>query len=460
MNFDSIISETNERNGGPQITSQNDNPDSINWAAGLSDPGEMIACGYMPEAMRKAGESDQVYQKRLIELNLPELLGPERFGRLLKAAQDRANLNVADDGTVSMFSVGETPWHELGKVISEAVNSAQALPLMNGDYEVAKIPTHVDLSELGFGDKVETDSFAIVRLDNGKVLTKGKGVGARYEVLQNSEVFELMDEIVGQGGAKFHTGGVLGDGERVWMLAEMPDSFEVAEGDEQKCYLLGTTAHDGSGAIQFCVTTERVVCQNTLRAALTNGKERKSISFRHTKNARQKATQARQALGFASKAFQQYKTKATLAANSVLPDTQAQDYFALCLDDIVETTVMDKRVTEEGIKDGSLLQGILAIDDAEKRQTEQKRLDRCIRRRERLLEDIVGRYETERNNGMESIKDTGWSAYNAVSEFVDHSPINTYRGERKEEKRFDSILTGRGDEIKQNALELVLEVSM
>ena len=43
---------------------------------------------------------------------------------------------------------------------------------------------------------------------------------------------------------------------------------EVAEGDETKCYLLGTTAHDGSGAIQFCTTTERVVCQNTLRAAV------------------------------------------------------------------------------------------------------------------------------------------------------------------------------------------------
>ncbi len=60
-------------------------------------------------------------------------------------------------------------------------------------------------------------------------------------------------------------------------------------------YLFLTTSHDGSGSITAAFTPIRIVCQNTLNAALkgTTG----AIKIRHTANAKQRLDQAHKILG-------------------------------------------------------------------------------------------------------------------------------------------------------------------
>ena len=55
--LDSILSS-------PRIVAERNDPNAINFVAGLADPGEMIRCGYLPEIRRQDGEQDGEYAER------------------------------------------------------------------------------------------------------------------------------------------------------------------------------------------------------------------------------------------------------------------------------------------------------------------------------------------------------------------------------------------------------------
>ena len=61
---------------------------------------------------------------------------------------------------------------------------------------------------------------------------------------------------------------------------------------------------------------------------------------------------------------------------------------------------------------------------------------------------------------MPGIEHSAWSAYNAVSEWVDHS--KTYRGKTltdRAESRFESVIYGTADTIKQEAYGAALALA-
>ena len=64
--------------------------------------------------------------------------------------------------------------------------------------------------------------------------------------------------------AVYHTGGYLGNGETVWLLAKIDKKLESPRGDIVEPYALMANSHDGSTAFHIRLTTVRVVCQNTI----------------------------------------------------------------------------------------------------------------------------------------------------------------------------------------------------
>ncbi|WP_423147852.1 DUF932 domain-containing protein [Rubrolithibacter danxiaensis] len=215
------------------------------------------------------------------------------------------NINFNEQtGKHSFFSVKEKVWHGLGQIVSDYPTSAEAIEFAGLNYEVIKSPLFTYGSELSIGnDELETANseivvpnyYATMRTDNNAVLGV---VGKDYEIVQNKDAFSFFDSIVGSSEILYETAGALGKGERIFITAKLPDYIRVGNDDLIEKYLFLTTSHDGSGSITAAFTPVRIVCANTLHAALNNHSN--SIKIRHTTGAKERLEQAHQVMGISN----------------------------------------------------------------------------------------------------------------------------------------------------------------
>src|SRR3546814_16291285 len=134
--------------------------------------------------------------------------------------------------------------------------------------------------------------YATMRTDTNTVLGV---VGRDYEVVQNRDAFSFFDSIVGGDGMMYETAGALGNGERIFITAKLPDYIRVGGDDLIEKYLFLTTSHDGSGSITAAFTPIRIVCANTLNAAMHRNSN--TIKIRHTSGAKERLEQATKLMG-------------------------------------------------------------------------------------------------------------------------------------------------------------------
>ena len=169
----------------------------------------------------------------------------------------------------SLFYVRETPWHGQGVRVEEAPSSADAIRLAGLDWNVYS-------EEVFLGDGTQCDKYYMNLRDTDR---KQLGiVGERYKIVQNSDAFAFTDALLGEG-VKYETAGSLQDGKVIWLLARLPEKYEIL-GDKVEPYVVFTNTHDGSGAVRVAMTPVRVVCQNTLNMAMKSVK--RTWSARHT----------------------------------------------------------------------------------------------------------------------------------------------------------------------------------
>jgi len=205
------------------------------------------------------------------------------------------NLEIID-GVASFASFREPAWHSLGKVFSEEKTTSEMLQAANLD------AWNVRVEDVPMPDGYSTTnpSFWVVRDHpsdgHSDVLAT---VGSRYVAVQNEELFAFADNLL--DGARWETAGSIKDGRVVFgSLALERETVLDPSGvaDKVNTYLLVNTSHDGSVAVQASVTPVRVVCQNTLNAALKGVKQ--SYKIRHTQTVDGRIAAAREALGLAN----------------------------------------------------------------------------------------------------------------------------------------------------------------
>ncbi|WP_369764924.1 DUF932 domain-containing protein [Flavobacterium sp. WC2429] len=190
----------------------------------------------------------------------------------------------------SFFSTKEKAWHNLGQVIQDYPTSAEAIQHAGLDYDVEK---RTLFSPSLQNCIIEVPHyFSTIRADNNTVLGV---VGKDYQIVQNRDAFSFFDAIVGGDGILYETAGALGKGERIFITAKLPDYIRVGKDDLIEKYLFLTTSHDGSGSITAAFTPIRIVCANTLNAALRN--QSNTVRIRHTSNAKQRLEQAHKVMG-------------------------------------------------------------------------------------------------------------------------------------------------------------------
>ena len=203
------------------------------------------------------------------------------------------NLNFnKKTGTWSFASHLEKAWHGLGQVVEKAMTSEEAIKLANLDYQVEKAKVTFEANNQ---PNVIDGYYATYRTDNNQYLGMVK---SRYEIVQNTEAFGFFDSIIDEGEAIFETAGVLGNGERIFVTAKLPDDMEVG-GEKIEKYIMLMNSHDGSSSIIAGLTNIRVVCNNTLQAAL-KGLDNK-VSIDHVSGAKNKIKEAHRVMGIASK---------------------------------------------------------------------------------------------------------------------------------------------------------------
>jgi phage/plasmid-like protein (TIGR03299 family) len=200
-----------------------------------------------------------------------------------------------------MFWYGETPWHGEGRQVPRPLTWEEALREGDLDWTVGDVALWAGQTEPGTRqaspfDEVKRPAGPLAFVRTRKALFRsdraendpGGVVGVVHNdfvPLQNREGLRAFDDVFGQGRRIYETGGWLGNGERVWLLARGGESFEPVKGDEVGRYVLFANSHDGSTAIRVRRTAVRVVCQNTFTLALRGASEAPELRTRHAVSA-------------------------------------------------------------------------------------------------------------------------------------------------------------------------------
>lgn len=316
-----------------------------------------------------------------------------------------------DGERAAMMYVGEDPWHGLGTKLAEPATAEQAIVAAKLDWQVKKIPLYAWADPVAY--PIE-GKYTVVPEDRwGKQDCPTFGiVSGSYRPLQNREAFEFFDPIVGEGAAVYHTAGALDEGQRIWLLAKLPDDIVVADDDITNKYLLLSNCHDGTGSVQIKFTPVRVVCHNTLTIAF---KDRgRTVRVPHTRNMKERLKTAQENMQIIQTGFK-----------------DVEEAFGRML-----AVKMDDKRLVAYLK--------LVFPDPATKKHDQAAFDKVERNRkraERLFTNGIG-------NTKPRVAGTLWAAYNGVTEMVDHD-----RGQRTADQHLQHIWFGSGFSCKLRAYQ-------
>jgi phage/plasmid-like protein (TIGR03299 family) len=306
----------------------------------------------------------------------------------------------------SMVYTGKVPWHGLG----------QQLP-SNGTWEEIREAAGFYSAEerdlfLADGTRVP-DRKALVRGDTGRYLST---VSTGYEVLQFEDLARAGVLASGDVDAIWHTAGTLGEsGSRGWLLAELPNPIRIhGDSSELRKFVLLTTAHDGSSAAVLKNVATRVVCSNTLGAALS---ENHGAEWRitHTRNAHLRLEAAGRAFRALSTHFDRFGELADVMARTSFSESQHR----------------------------ATIREVLPFPDDDRRHPR-------LEFHRQLVEEL---YETFR--GSEGLRGTAWGAWQAWTEWADHERVPSTRTTDLG-WQMESATLGAGARVKARALSAIL----
>lgn len=330
-------------------------------------------------------------------------------------------------GQSAFISYQKPAWHGLGKVFSQEITIEQALNESGLDFQVIKSPNvHriIAPDAVDAGGKtieiVSNSSFFTYRTDTNAIL--GDRLGNKYTVYQNLDALSVVDEMLKLGKVKIETAGSVDDGRRVFVCLKLDNPIVVGSNDPVDQYVLLANGHDGSLAITAMPTNVRVVCWNTLSAALGAAKPQHKI--RHTANSADKVKEAFKIMGLLEDNSKHNSAAYNAMKHNTLLKSEFFDYIGNIFFDAEEIASLQK-----GDKDALTPQKKTVIADVLQ-----------------FAETGIGQREAL-GDGMHNM----WYAYNAVTGYLTSKPY------RSPDDRFDSLILG--DSAKKIALagELALK---
>jgi len=233
-------------------------------------------------------------------------------------------------------------------------------------------------SPLGFQDGqiihehnvLPSKSFGMYRNDNNEYLGT---VGERYNVLQNSELEDVVVTLQERFGGEIR-GGLLSGGKKVFLQLQLKN--EAVANDTIKRYITALNSHDGSSSIGFGSSNTVVACSNTFYMAY------KDVGrFRHTASAQER-------LEIASKEYQM----------TLLKDQTLMDNFKRMADHKIEKPIFE-----------NVMNRLFNVDiDSSTEKVGTRKLN--------VMKSFNNTLEKE----LDSHGDTLWGLFNAVTYQTNH----------------------------------------
>jgi hypothetical protein len=233
-------------------------------------------------------------------------------------------------------------------------------------------------------------------------------VGERYELVQNSELTDLMVEACEVVGIETIKGGLFSNGKKVHLQGELAD---VHINDTIKRYITVLNSHDGTSAITFGTSNVTVGCQNSFWRAY---KEMRAMRVVHSSNAQEKlramVDSLKQSLEHEALVIQDYKRMA---------DSKTQDFGQV---EDLWRTIWDKSF---GIKDG----------DPDMGHVKTKRLHK-----------LADAWEVEQRVHGQSLM----SVFQAVTRMTNHTMP-------RQGKQVDYVAIGQGYHINNTTFDILVD---
>jgi len=182
-------------------------------------------------------------------------------------------------------------WYEFGKMLPKSTKTAK------NAMQKTDLSWFVEHKKIQVVDGLEVPGkVAVVRSDNGIVLGI---VNSTYKSIQNTNVFSFLDNFVQTGNATYHAAGIIGNGEKIWLLLKMNDDITLPSSDVVQKFILFSNAHDGRGGIGAYFIPLRQKSQTLLNIAF--GKRvKQGIQMRHVGKVEQRIHEARKIFNLAN----------------------------------------------------------------------------------------------------------------------------------------------------------------
>jgi len=177
----------------------------------------------------------------------------------------------------------EVAWHGLGTVTEGTLPARKAFETADALFTVERRQlTYPKLRQGGLGwDNEDAGVYGIVRTDSQQLLGV---VSKQYEIVQNDSLLRMAEFI--REEVDMDCVIVLSHGSKICFTATLRGAqTDIVPGDTVKRRIVGYLGHDGKTGCGAKFTNIRVVCQNTLTAALGESGAHSSITHKNGANA-------------------------------------------------------------------------------------------------------------------------------------------------------------------------------
>lgn len=331
-------------------------------------------------------------------------------------------------GRAAIAFRGDTPWHGLGETIQPDDDLDTIRYKAGLEYAVERTEVCYATNAVNLDGHWETtirrmpERVVLYRNDTNTPLSV---VSDKYQVVQPADVISFYKDLVADYGFQVEVVGGLKGGRKIWALANTNEALNLRGGDKVKGYLLLATSYDGTMATQARFTSVRVVCNNTLTMARSEGKPNVTVPHSTVFN----AAAVKQALNISS-TWNNFTNNVTALSNRQVNAAETTQfllnaYYNLASKDDLQTYLHDAKFNYE------------------KRERNLKA----------FLERMQGHLFNSPGAHLESARGTLWGVLNAVTRDIDFTEKRSGA-----DGRLDTAWFGSGEILKNRAMELALDL--